>query len=198
MSVVTILGYNYFFWVPSLFVRTWGWTIPEISLGYGLITLTAGPLGVLLGGWVAERLRRHGYEDALMRTCLGGAVVFLIPASILTPLMPTGQLALALLVPLSIGGAWVTATGAAALQMIAPNQMRAQTTAVYYFVINILGLLGPTAVGLVTDFGFGDDAALRWSLSIVCGGASVVGLTFLTLHLPHYRASVREAETWGA
>ena len=69
----------------------------------------------------------------------------------------------------------VTATGAAALQMITPNQMRAQTTALYYFVINILGLLGPTAVGLVTDFGFGDDDALRWSLAIVCAGASVLG-----------------------
>ena len=132
-----------------------------------------------------------------MRTCLAGAVVFLVPASILAPLMPTGQLALALLVPLSIGGAWVTATGAAALQMIAPNQMRAQTTAAYYFVINILGLRGPTDVGLVTDFFFGDDAALRWSLSMVCAAAGVVGLTFLALHLPHYRVSVREAESWG-
>ncbi len=197
MSVVTILGYNYFFWVPSMFVRTWGWTIPQISLAYGLINLTCGPLGVLLGGWVADRLRQRGYQDALMRTCLGGAALLLVPAAILTPLMPTGQLALALLVPMSLGGACVTATGAAALQMIAPNQLRAQTTALYYFVIGILGLLGPTAVGIVTDYGFGNDSALRWSLSIVCTGASILGLTFLALHLPHYRAGVREAETWG-
>jgi MFS family permease len=133
-----------------------------------------------------------------MRTCLGGAIFLLIPASILTPLMPNGQLALAMLVPLSIGGAMVTATGAAALQMITPNQMRAQTTALYYFVINILGLFGPTVVGLVTDYGFGDDGALRWSLSIVCAGASVLGLVFLTANLPHYRASLKEAESWSS
>ena len=197
MSVVTIVGYNYFFWVPSMFVRTWGWSIPQISLGYGLINLTCGPLGVVVGGWVADRLRQHGYEDALMRTCLGAAALLMVPAAILTPLMPTGQLALALLVPLSLGGACVTATGAAALQMIAPNQLRAQTTALYYFVIGILGLLGPTVVGLVTDYGFGNDRALRWSLSIVCAGASVLGLTFLALHLRHYRAGVREAGTWS-
>jgi MFS family permease len=82
--------------------------------------------------------------------------------------------------------------------MITPNQMRAQTTALYYFVINILGLLGPTVVGLVTDYGFGDDGALRWSLSIVCAGASVLGLVFLTANLPHYRASLREAESWNS
>ncbi len=195
MSVVTIQGYNYFFWVPSMFLRTWHWTIPQISLGYGLVTIIFGPLGILLSGWIAERLYRRGYKDALMRTCLGGAIFLLIPASILTPLMPNGQLALAMLAPLSIGGAMVTATGAAGLQMITPNQMRAQTTALYYFVINILGLLGPTVVGLVTDYGFGDDGSLRWSLSIVCAGASVLGLTFLTANLPHYRAGVLEAES---
>jgi len=102
-----------------------------------------------------------------------------------------------MLVPVSIGGAMVTATGAAALQMITPNQLRAQTTALYYFVINIFGLLGPTAVASVTDFGFGDDNALRWSLAIVCAIASVIGLAFLTAHLPHYRRSVQEAEGWA-
>ena len=35
--------------------------------------------------------------------------------------------------------------------MIVPNQMRAQTTAAYYFVINIFGLtLGPLLIALVT------------------------------------------------
>ena len=72
MSVVTIQGYNYFFWVPSMFLRTWQWTIPEISLGYGLVTIIFGPLGILLSGWIAERLYQRGYQDALMRTCLGG------------------------------------------------------------------------------------------------------------------------------
>ncbi len=197
MTVVTIQGYSYFFWVPSLFVRTWNWTIPEISLAYGIVTIIGGPLGIILGGWIADRLYRSGYKDALMRTCLGGAWLLLIPGSILTPLMPNPQLALAMLVPVSIGGAMVTATGAAGLQMITPNQLRAQTTALYYFVINIFGLLGPTAVASVTDFGFGDDNALRWSLAIVCSIASVIGLAFLTVHLPYYRRSVQEAEGWA-
>lgn len=197
MTVVTIQGYSFFFWVPQLFVRTWEWTIPRVSLAYGLVTIIGGPLGILLGGWLADRLAQRGYQDALMRTCLGGAVLLLIPGSVLTPLMPTAELALAMLVLVSIGGAMVTATGAAALQIITPNQMRAQATAVYYFVISIFGLLGPPAVAAVTDFVFADDAALRWSLAIVCAVASLVGIVALTANLPHYRASVAEAEGWG-
>ncbi|MBN8281045.1 MAG: MFS transporter [Gammaproteobacteria bacterium] len=198
MTVVTIQGYSFFFWVPSLFVRTWQWTIPEISLAYGLVTIIGGPIGIVLGGWISERLYQRGYKDALMRTCLGGAILLLIPGSVLTPLMPTPELALGMLVLVSVGGAMVTATGAAALQIITPNQMRAQATAVYYFVINIFGLLGPTAVAAVTDYVFAEDTALRWSLAIVCGIASVIGLVALATNLPFYRKSVVEAESWAA
>ncbi|MEO7386747.1 MAG: MFS transporter [Gammaproteobacteria bacterium] len=197
MTVVTIQGYSYFFWIPTMFRRTWNWTIPEISLVYGLVTITCGPLGILLGGWIADLLYRRGYQDALIRTCLGGAALLLIPGSVLAPLMPNPWLAVALLVPVSIGGALVTATGVAALQMITPNQMRAQTTALYYFVISIFGLLGPTAVAVVTDYVFADDNALRWSLAIVSGVSSIVGLVFLSAHLPYYRASVQDAAAWS-
>lgn len=198
MSIVTILGYNFFFWVPSMFLRTWGWTIPEISLGYGLVTITGGPLGILLGGWIAEQLARRGHDDAMMRTSLGAVMLVLAPTAILVPLMPNGALALALLFPLSVGGALATAAGSAALQLITPNQMRAQVTAMYYFVINILGLLGPTVVGMVTDYGFGNDHALRWSMAIVSVGASVLGVVFLVMHLPHFRSRIREAAAWSS
>ena len=41
-----------------------------------------------------------------------------------------------------------------------------------FFVANLIGFgLGPTAVALITDYGFGEDGALRHSLSIV---ASIV------------------------
>ena len=102
---------------------------------------------------------------------------------------------LVVLLPASIGGAGDTATGAAALMMYTPNQLRAQVTALYYFVINILGLtLGPTAVALFTDQVFGDDLALRYSLSIVCALAGAFAIGFLTYNLGLYREAVIEAE----
>jgi MFS family permease len=199
MSVVTIIGYAYFFWIPTMFVRTWGWSIPEAGYTYGLITLVFGPLGVNLGGWAADWLYGRGYRDGLMRTALAGAVLLFVPASIIAPLMPDPAWAIAWLIPSTVGGAVITATGSAALMMITPNQMRGQVTALYYFVINALGLtLGPTAVALVTDYGFADDGALRWSLAIVAAAASVLALGFLFTNLPLYRARVEEAERWSS
>lgn len=198
MSVVTVIGYAFFFWIPTMFVRSWDWSIPQAGYAYGLVTLIFGPIGVNFGGWAADWLYARGYKDGLMRTCLVTAVAVFVPASILAPLMPGPTLALALLIPATLGGAIITATGSAALMMITPNQMRGQITAIYYFVINALGLtLGPTAVALVTDYGFGDAASLRYSIAVVSSAAGVAALGFLGANLSLYRAGVIEAEEWS-
>jgi hypothetical protein len=197
MSVVTILGYGFLFWIPTMFLRTWQWSIPDVSLAYGIIALTAGPIGVNAGGWLSDWLYSRGHRDAHMRMTLIGAIILVI-SSALVPLMPTPELAVAMLVPATIGAAIPTATAGAALMMIVPNQLRAQTTAIYYFAINVLGLsLGASAVAAVTDFVFGDDAALRYSISIVALVAGSFALLFLFANLKYYRASVIEADQWS-
>ena len=198
MSVVTIIGYGYFSWIPTMFMRTWNWQISEIAFAYGMILLIFGPLGVNFGGWLAERWYRNGRRAAHMRVTLLGACIF-VPASVLAPLMPTPELAVMMLAPATIGGALPTATAGAALMMIVPNQMRAQTTAIYYFVISVLGLtLGPLLIAVVTDSVFHDENALRYSISIVSGVAGAIALIFLFLNIKPYRASVVEADSWSS
>jgi MFS family permease len=196
LSVVTIIGYAFLFWIPTMFIRTWDWSIPQIGLAYGLVNLIVGPIGVILGGWLADALYRRGHKDGHMRACFYAALLF-APSAVIVPLMPSPELAIAMLIPASLGAAAVTATGAAALMMITPNQLRAQTTALYYFVINVLGLsIGGAAVGIVTDFVFGDELALRYALSLISGAAGVLGLGFLSINLRFYRAAMAEAENW--
>ncbi len=197
MSVVTIIGYAYMFWIPTMFVRTWGWTIPEISRAYGVAVLLAGPTGVALGGGLGDWLYRRGHRDGHMRATLIGVVV-LIVFSTAAPLMPKPEWAAVLLFPATVGAAMPSATGAASLMMIVPNQMRAVTAALYYFVIGVLGLiLGSTSVALVTDYVFGDEAALRYSIVCVVLGSGVMALGFLVSNLKHFRASVIEADQWS-
>ena len=95
-----------------------------------------------------------------MRVCFFAALLF-VSGAVLVPLMPSPELAVVMLIPATLGAAAMTATGVAALMMITPNQLRAQTTALYYFVINVLGLsIGGAAVGMVTDYVFKDELAL--------------------------------------
>lgn len=196
MSVVTILGYSYFFWIPTMFVRTWQWTIPEVSMVYGLLMLVFGPLGVNFGGWLADTLYKRGHKNGHALVTFYGALA-MIPSYTLVPLMPSGEWAMVMMVPAIVSGAVITATGATSIMMIAPNQMRGQATALFYFVINLLGLtIGPSAVAYITDFVFYDEAALRYSISIVSFVAGILATLFLFYLLPHYGKSIKEAEAW--
>lgn len=197
MSVVTIVGYAYFSWIPTMFIRSYGWSIKEIGVSYGVLLLICGPVGVLSGGWLADTLYGRGYKNGHLMAALIGALITL-PGAVLTPLMPTAELALGMLVPASIGPAIATATGASSLVMIVPNQMRGQIAAVYLFVISILGLtIGPTAVALVTDYVFADESSLRYSIAIVSFGAALLSAVTLFAALAPYRAAMHESELWA-
>lgn len=197
MSVVGILNYGFFAWIPTMFIRTWNWSIWEIGLAYGTVTLLAGPLSVFLASRVSERLMAKGYEDAHMRAALylnwlGAAT------AILAPFMPTPQLALAMLLPMTAGLIAATSAGLTALMIVTPNQMRAQASALYYFVVNLLGLMGgPLGIALFTDYVFKDDALIRYSVGSVAILASLFSTVVLLYNLNRYKCSYIESKTWS-
>jgi hypothetical protein len=84
---------------------------------------------------------------------------------------------------------------AAALQVITPNALRAQLTALYFLVGNLIANgFGPTLYALVTDYVFGDPAMLRYSIAIVSGCVLPLGALFGYLALKPYRESVARAK----
>ena len=111
--------------------------------------------------------------------------------------MPTAEWAVVMLVPASIGGGVATAIAGAALMMIVPNQLRAQTTAIYYFIMNVLGLtLGPLCIALMTDYVFADPAALRYSIAWVSGLTGIIAIGLLLTNVRYFRQSIAEADKW--
>jgi MFS family permease len=185
------VNYGIAAWLATFLVRTHGWSIARAGVVQGLLTMTVGVLGVVTGGRVADRLTRAGMVDGPVRVGIIGAVGMLVCAG-LYPLMPTAALAVALLVPVNFFAAfpWGAASSAAAEMM--PNALRAQGVALYFLGVSLVsGTLGPTAVALVTDRVFGDDAALRYSLSIVSAGGMLLAALVLGAGLKPYRRAVR-------
>jgi MFS family permease len=194
----TILGYGFLSWLTSMYIRTWDWTVPQIATGLGTVLLIAGPIGVNGAGWLADRWFAQGRKDAHLRVMMYSAPLMLI-ASTAMPLMPTPELALLMFAPHILGAAGITAAGGAALMLITPNQLRAQATAIYYFIISIAGLtLGPTSVALLTDYVFADESALRYSLAIVGFTAPLLSVVGARFAMSAYQRSIAEAETWGS
>ncbi len=196
VSGSTILGYGFLSWLTSMYLRTWDWSVPQIATSLGVVLLIAGPIGVNGGGWLADHWFRQGHKDAHRRVMLLSAPVMLI-ASAALPLMPTPELALLMFVPHILGAAGMTAAGGAALMVITPNQLRAQATAIYYFIISLAGLtLGPTSVALLTDYVFRDEAALRYSMAIVGFAAPMLSVVGAVAVRRAYLESMHEAEGW--
>lgn len=165
-TVLTIVGYS-LFWVPAMFGRTWGWDIPAVGLWFGLVLLIFGPLGTNLGGWLGDFLYQRGLADGMVRTLIV-CICILAPTYAIAPLMPSAELALLCYIPATLTSAAATAAGNAALMIVTPNELRAQVSAVALLVISVSGLIiGPTVVAMFTDYYFGDEAALRYSMAIV-------------------------------
>lgn len=175
-------------WLATFLIRTHGFTPARAGTVQGVLTMTVGVGGVIVGGRVADWLARRGHTDAAMRVGIIGAVGMIVSASAY-PLMPTAGLTIAWLAVVNFFAAfpWGAATAAAA--EIVPASMRAQGAAVYFFVLSLVSAtLGPTAVALVTDHVFHDPASLRYSLVIV----NVAGMLGAIALLGWGRAAFRE------
>ena len=138
MGIKTMLAFGTGLWTPEFFIRTYGWTAPQIAYSQGVITLVVSPLGLLAGSWLAEWYAKKGYDDANIRV-LQIATAAVLLTSILYPLMPDGGWALTLLALNLFVASLGIGPGNAALQIVTPNEMRGQIRALYQFVFNVIG-----------------------------------------------------------
>ena len=169
----------YLVWVPEFLRRTYDYTVPEAGVIFGLCLLLAGGAGPYFGGWFAEYLSRKGYRDAEMRASmlLGTAM---IPLTALAPLAPNRTVAIVMLALAVFSMSSPQGLAPTIIQLFAPNRMRAQVTALFMLVAVLAGFsLGPYFVALLTDAFFGDEAALKYSLAIVSGVLTPIGVASL-------------------
>lgn len=192
-SMVTLSGYASAVWTPAFFIRTYEWQPGQIGLWYGLIYLTFGTTGALFGGWLCDRMTAKGVLDAPVKVAGFGYLGTGLFGG-LAPLMPTPELALALFIPATFLATLPFPLAGTSIQLITPNRLRGQVTALYMLVINVVGLgLGPLIVGAMTDFVFTEPADVRYSLAIVNAVAAPLALVLLLGACSGYRALRQEA-----
>ncbi len=193
-SFLTLIHYSVFVWGPEHFRRTYDWSIADAAYMMGITVMVFSTLGIVFGGWVADRMIVKGSKDAHMRIAMYAALG-LIPVGIAMPLMPAAAGGVVILCVLHFLCAMPFGAGTAALQLIAPNQMRAQISAIYLFAINIIGLgIGPLITGAITDYVFGGEDQLRYSLATVFGVTAPLGALIIWSGLKGFAKCVEEAE----
>jgi MFS family permease len=194
-SMLALLFQGIIAWAPEYFIRTFGMARTEIGLWLGLIVGIFGSLGIISGGLLTDYLIKRGYADGPLRAGLIGGLV-LTPIAIVTTLASSSTVSLILFCPFMFFASFPFGPAAAALQLISPNEMRAQISALYLFVINLAGIgFAPTATALITDYVFQDDMMLRYSMSLLGALSGTAACIILWIGLKPFRESAEQAET---
>ena len=191
MGIAAALAFGTRSWAPAFYMRSFHWTLAKYGLVQGLISLTIMPLGSLTGSFFAERLAVK-HDDANMRTVFIGQVLSL-PGLTLFPLMPTAASAIAVSAFGTFFAFWTMAPMNAALQIVTPNQMRGQITALFLFVYNVIGSgLGPTFVALFTDFLFHSEKLLGHSIAVATLSLGSVTAVIMWLGVKPYGRAIAQ------
>lgn len=197
-ALLALVGYGTATWLPSFFIRAHGWTASQIGLAFGLVQLTAGVAGVVFGGWLGDYFRQRGMRDGRLRVGILAGLAG-VPFAIAMPFMADGDMVLALSVLTTFFYTICFGAAPAAIAEIMPNQMRGQASAIYLFIVNLIGLgLGPTAVALVTDFVFQDENMVGFSLAVVGGICMPISALVLWLGCKPYRKSLDNLAAYTA
>jgi hypothetical protein len=193
-AISSIAGLGAVTWMPTFFIRVHHWTAQDIGYVYGLMLAILGGAGVLAGGACADYMARRGYKDAHFRMPMISVAVAAVPG-ILVPLVPTSGEALALLAVSTFLGSFPVTSIVAVLQLITPNAMRGKVVSLFNLIGYIIGMgLGPTAIALITDFGFHSEMSVGYSMAIATAVISPCVIGLLWFGLGAYRASMDDAE----
>jgi hypothetical protein len=195
-ALLSLSGYGAAAWLPAFFMRLHGWDVARVGASLGLLAMVAGPLGLLSAGWLADRWSARGVRDAKMRVGRLAACAW-FPFGIAAPLIPDGDIAFLVLIPAFYFSSWSWGIAPAAVQELLPNQMRGQGSAMYLFILNMIGLgLGPWVLALVTDFVFADPNQVHLSLMFTTTAAHIIAVAVLSFGLPRYRQSRDNLDRW--
>jgi len=194
-ALIAMVNYGWAFWVPTFLIRTHGWTPQHAGYVYGLWTATFGVAGVVTGGYLGDVLARRGHGDAKLRVGLTGAVAQ-IGATLLFLYAPTRFMEVAL-IPSTFVASFGFGAAAAGVQEISPVPMRAQTSALYLFIVNLVGLgIGPSFVASLTDYVFHDELLIGRSILVVSMIGLVGAIVVFVNGLPAFRAAARASPAW--
>jgi MFS family permease len=196
LAMQILLTYAMQSWMPAYFMRVHHWSLSQLGTWYGLVIFFGSVPGLMFGAWLGDRLVQRGQVDGHIRVALLGCSLSIIPC-VLTPLAPDPYVSMALLGLSNFFFSFPFGVGPAALQIITPNQMRAQVAAIYVLVMGLIGLLlGPTSVALLTDYVFRDPLKVGYSISIVAAVTGPLSVLLLFLARRPYRQAIETSGRW--
>lgn len=176
-------------WSPTLLIRTFGRDPASVGLQLGLVLTIGFGGGVLLGGWLSDKVGLRGGWRYKLGVCLAAsALIMPVAAAIDSEHFSVVMTAVPLYFALS---GVVTACGFSSILDAVPNHRRGFAMAVSFFLNVALGAgVGPSSVALASVHIFGAAAGLGPAIAgVVATGYAIAAIALLlTLALLRHRS----------
>ncbi|WP_343344555.1 MFS transporter [Sphingomicrobium sp. XHP0239] len=189
-SLSSLCGYGLAIWIPSVLIRSFDMSLIGAGQFMGSHLLIGGTIGVLAGGYFADKLgtRNKAWYARLP------AIAWLVTA----PLYAIGLMSddlvfvwILLLLPNALNILWLGPV-TTAIQHIVAQPLRATASGSFLLINNLVGLgVGPLLIGAISDAlraSYGADS-LRYA-------AIIVLVFYLVAALLMWMASRRIADDW--
>ena len=163
-------------WTPTILVRSFGASVAESGMIFGVIVVCVGPAGNLLGGAVLDRLAARGVVVApagvaavslLMAVAAGSAFCLAGSLGAAAGALAGATFTLGMATPASL----------VAIQQLTPSPLRGRMTGAFLLGVTLIALgIGPVLVGWLADHVFGGAAGLRRAVLAVLWTTGVPGV----------------------
>jgi len=155
-------------WTPSFLQRLHGMKSAQVGALLGLIYGIGGAIGSFAGGLLTDRFGKTDKQWYLKMPAY--AIIIAIPCEAGAIFLHGTYFSLACLGLVALLQSMYLGPSLAVAHSLVPASMRSLTSAVFFLVINLVGLgFGPLLVGIISDLlkpTLGAES-LRWALSIV-------------------------------
>jgi MFS family permease len=166
-SLLVFCIYGLLNWTPSFLARVHGMKSSEIGALLGPIYGVGGALGSYAGGFLTDRLGKKDKSWYLKVPAYAILLSILFAAG--TLYLQNAYASVLCLGCVAFLQSTYLGPSLAVAHSLVPASMRALTSAVLFFVLNLIGLgFGPLAVGRISDLlapSMGNQS-LRWAMSI--------------------------------
>lgn len=196
-GLTAFAGYGNGNFAPSYLIRNHGFTVGEVGVLLAIAGGGGGMLGTFFGGYISDRLGVGDRRWYLWVPAIAGSLA--LPLAFPYLLLDNTNVVVAALFAVTMTSNAYLGSTLAVSHSLVPPATRAMTSAVLFFILNLIGLgLGPLTVGLLSDYlvpYFGNDS-LRYAMLFVALLSSPAILLYVLAarHLPADLEKGREME----
>ncbi len=192
-SFFTIGGTS--FWLPTYIVTDFGLTVTKAGLLSGIVLVTSGLVGTVVGGWLADTFQRHLLQGRLLVATLGLLVG--APLVLLALFMHTLWLFVVVFILAGITLNFCTGPLNAVIQDVIAPDMRATAIGLSLLLAHLLGdAASPFAIGaLAGQMPLGTALLITAPTSLfIAGLICLLGLRTVSRDMQLMKKSLQQAE----